>query len=113
MTMRVTMVKKIMADGSPCKKCREVEERIAAEGLAQRIDRVVVADERDPESEGLRLADKHQVKHAPFFIVEDHGQAPRIYVSWLQFVREVLRRETDEQASAEELLRNHDDLGML
>ena len=54
--MRITLVKKIKADGSPCRKCAEVVERLDKAQLLGRMDRVVVADERDPDSEGMQLA---------------------------------------------------------
>ena len=45
--MRITFVKKIKADGSPCKKCAEVQSRLENDGLIDKIDRTVIADERD------------------------------------------------------------------
>ena len=66
-------VKKIFADGTPCKKCREVSERMDAEGVFEHINQVAIADERDPDSEGMKLARQHQVSRAPFFIVEQQG----------------------------------------
>ena len=84
------MVKKIMADGSPCRKCADVEHRLREAGLMDRIDTVVIADERDPESEGMRLARQHGVDRAPFFIVDgDHGGV-RIYTIYMQLLKEVL-----------------------
>ncbi|MGH8579668.1 MAG: hypothetical protein ACREVK_05930 [Gammaproteobacteria bacterium] len=51
----ITLVKKITADGLPCRKCAEVEVRLRESGLWARIDRVVIADKRDSDSEGMRL----------------------------------------------------------
>lgn len=70
----ITFVKKILADGSPCKKCQEVAERLQSEGLLDVINHISIADERDPESEGMRLAQQHQATRAPFFLVEQGGQ---------------------------------------
>jgi hypothetical protein len=75
--MKITMVKKLFADGSPCKKCGEVEEKMRAAGHLERLDRVVIADEADPASEGMVLAALHTVDRAPFFIVERDGQPQR------------------------------------
>ena len=75
--MRITFVKKILADGTPCAKCADVEARLVDAGRMSRIDRVVIADERDPESEGMRLARRHGVATAPFFIVEDSAPPER------------------------------------
>lgn len=88
--MKITMVKKILANGSPCRKCAEVEQRLNDSNLMDKIDAVVIADERDPESEGMQLASKHQVERAPFFIVEEEDQPPRIYTVYFKLVREVL-----------------------
>ncbi|MSR15591.1 MAG: hypothetical protein EXR86_13735 [Gammaproteobacteria bacterium] len=87
--MHITFVKKILADGEACRKCREVEERLRRAGYWPKIDAVVIADERDPHSAGLQLAQKHKVAVAPFFVVRD-AAGVRIYTIFLQLVREVL-----------------------
>jgi hypothetical protein len=110
--MHITMVKKIRADGSPCRKCADVERRLQADGYTDRVDRVVIADERDPDSEGMRLAREHNVEAAPFFIVEDGG-AVRVYTVYLRLVREVLKGETDAAEEAAELLERNRDLDFL
>ena len=84
------MVKKIKADGSPCRKCADVEQRLEAANLSERIDHVVVADERDPNSEGMRLARKYQVEQAPFFVVESDDGTEKIYTIYFQLLKEVL-----------------------
>lgn len=71
--MHVTFVKKILANGELCKKCREVSDRLDSEGLIEQINHITIADERDPESEGMRLAKQHKVERAPFFLVEQDG----------------------------------------
>jgi hypothetical protein len=70
----ITFVKKILANGEPCKKCQEVSERLISDGLMESINHIAIADERDADSEGMRLASKHQVQRAPFFLVEEEGQ---------------------------------------
>jgi hypothetical protein len=102
--MLITLVKKIKADGAPCRKCAEVEQRLKDSNLWHRIDRAVVADERDPESEGMRLAAQHQVDQAPFFIVEEDGKPPRIYTVYFRFVKEVLNAKTSEQEELAEVM---------
>lgn len=87
--MHITFVKKILLDGEPCRKCREVEERLKQGGYWPQIDAVAIADERDPESEGLQLARQFNVKVAPFFLVRDGGET-KAYSIFLQLVREVL-----------------------
>ena len=92
---RITLVKKVLADGSPCRKCREVEARMAKNGHDAWIDRVLVADEREPDSPGWAIARAHGVDRAPFFVVEENG-ATRIYTVYLKFVREVSRTARPE-----------------
>ena len=111
--MRITFVKKIKADGSPCRKCREVERRLEEAGLMPRIDCVVVADERDEMSIGMQLAAKHQVEQAPFFIVENESGAVRIYTIFYRFLKEVLKREVSEQEEIAELMHQDPDLDYL
>lgn len=108
--MHITMVKKIKEDGSSCKKCAEVEQRLKDSDLMDRIDRVVIADEREPESEGAKLAVQHNVERAPFFIVEEKDKPTRIYTVYFQFVKEVLNAKTSEQEEIKELMDDNPDL---
>ena len=87
--MRITMVKKEMADGSPCKKCREVQERLDKADQMKFIDKVVVAQENTPDSEGSLLATYHNIDKAPFFIVEEEGEETRIFTIYFKLVKEV------------------------
>lgn len=112
-SMQITFVKKIKADGSPCRKCAEVQERLEKEGLIDRIDKIVFADERDPESEGLLLAQQHSVDRAPFFIVEQDNAEPVIYTVYFKFVNEVLNHETSEQDTAKDILDSNSDLDFI
>lgn len=110
---RITMVKKILADGSPCKKCGEVETRLRDGNYLDRIDHIAVADERDPDSEGMQLANRYQIERAPFFIVEEPGREPRVYTVFMRFLKEVLRAEVDEKAEARELMERDDSMDFL
>jgi len=89
--MKVTFVKKIFADGTPCKKCGEVIDKMEAGDQMRFIDQVVIADEANPESEGMLLAAKHEVTKAPFFIVEHDNGEVTIYTIYFKFVKEVLK----------------------
>lgn len=84
--MHITMVKKRLADGSECRKCRDVTELLQQKNLWSRIDEVVWADERNPASAGMQLAAKLAVDRAPFFIVRDEN-GERVYTSVLQLIR--------------------------
>ena len=101
---KITLVKKIKADGSPCRKCNDVLERIGRDGVWDRIDRVVIADERDPASEGLRIAGRYQVERAPFFVVERPGEPAQVYTVYMRLLREVLHGKSDERDEVAELM---------
>jgi phosphoadenosine phosphosulfate reductase len=93
-TMHVTMVKKRLANGEPCRKCVQAEELLKARGLWSLIDEVVWADENDPSSPGMRLGARLGVGLAPFFVVREGGAndagTETVYESVLQFVKERL-----------------------
>ena len=107
------MVKKIMADGTPCRKCAEIEQRLDETGLISRIDRVAIADERDPNSTGMLLAKQHHVELAPFFIVEDENGSIRVYTVYFRFLKEVLDTRTSELEEVSELLNNNPNLDFI
>ncbi|NKB37373.1 MAG: hypothetical protein GKR93_09435 [Gammaproteobacteria bacterium] len=94
--MKITFVKKIKADGSPCKKCADVERRLIDNNQIDLIDEIVVADERDNDSAGMLLARAHKVEQAPFFLVDD-GQKIIVYTVYFQLVKEVLKPRTLEK----------------
>lgn len=81
----ITFVKKILADGELCKKCQEVSERLNSEGLIDSIDHIAIADERNADSEGVRLAKQHQVTRAPFFLVENETGDVTVYDIYFKF----------------------------
>jgi phosphoadenosine phosphosulfate reductase len=87
--MYVTMIKKELADGSPCKKCIQAEEVLRRRGLWEQIDEVVFAKEADPQSPGMRLAAQHRVELAPFFLVRE-GDHESLYTSVIELMRERL-----------------------
>lgn len=81
----IIYVKKILADGSPCKKCQEVTERLEQEGLINLVNHIAIADERDESSQGIRLAKQYQVERAPFFIVEDQQGDTQVFDIYFKF----------------------------
>lgn len=89
--MKITLVKKIKADGSPCAKCADVENRLVKGDHMLSIDEVIVADERDPDSKGMQLARQYNVELAPFFIVESDSGQIEIYTVYFKFLKEVLQ----------------------
>jgi len=82
--MHITFVKKILADGRLCKKCSEVNARLESEGLIASINHIAIADERDSNSEGMRLAKKYNVARAPFFLVEQDNKVD-VYDVYFKF----------------------------
>jgi Zn finger protein HypA/HybF involved in hydrogenase expression len=108
---KITFVKKILANGQPCGKCRDVEERLTAGDHWSAIDRVVIADERDAESEGIQLAAKLGIERAPFFVVES-GAETTTYTVFLKFAKEVLATST-QAGEAQLLLETNPDLDYL
>ncbi len=110
--MKIAFIKKIKADGSPCRKCAEVEARLESAGLMHRMDSIVIADERDPSSEGMRLAAELGVDAAPFFVVTD-GATQVVYTSYVKLLKEVLSAQTTEAEEAVDLLRKNKDIDFL
>lgn len=94
--MKITLVKKIKEDGTECKKCLQVTERLKAADELRFIDKIVYADMRDPDSIGLRLAEEHNVGIAPFFIVEDEGTVS-VYKTYMELKRKVLNKEEESE----------------
>lgn len=111
--MRITFVKKINLDGSFCKKCDEVQQKMDAAGQNELIDEVLIADERDPSSPGMELASLYNVERAPFFLVERDGEAPEIHTVYFKFVKEVLNQKTNEEDELKEILNDNPDLDFL
>ncbi len=111
--MKITFVKKILSDGSPCAKCADVINKLESSGQMARINEVLIADERDPFSPGMQLAKHFNVDRAPFFVVEKANEEPQIYTVYLKFVKEVLEEKTDENEELKEILQNNSDLDFL
>lgn len=92
--LEITFVKKKLEDGSWCAKCNDVSLRLEKDGLSQLIHQTVVADVNDPESEGLQLAQKHNVDRAPFFIVTNTvTHSVEVFDVYFKFKRFIERSE--------------------
>lgn len=112
--MKITLVKKILADGSPCKKCADVIAKLEENNQMQFIDEILVADERDADSAGMKLAAAHDVNRAPFFVVEDDAKPePDIYTVYFKFVKEVLDQKTSEAEEIQEIMNDNPDLDFI
>jgi phosphoadenosine phosphosulfate reductase len=87
--MHVTMVKKRLANGEPCRKCVQAEEFLVRRGLRDRIDEVLWAEEDDPTSRGGLLAIQFGVETAPFFVVRGDRGGTTVIESVLKLVHEL------------------------
>jgi len=111
--MKITLVKKILKDGSPCRKCGDVLKRLEDSGHIGKIDEVLVADERDPQSEGILLADELAVDRAPFFVVERENGKTDVYTVYFKFVKDVLEQKVEEKDELKEILDQNPDLDFI
>lgn len=111
--MKITLVKKIKADGSPCKKCGDVLQRLEEADQMKFIDEVLIADERDNDSAGMVLARELNVERAPFFVVEKDNGEKDIYTVYFKFVKEVLNTKTEEKDELKEILDQNPDLDFI
>ncbi|MEL6581438.1 MAG: hypothetical protein AAFO76_03850 [Cyanobacteria bacterium J06607_15] len=110
--MNITIVKKIRADGSLCRKSAEVSDKLNRLNFSDRIDQVVFADEREYSSPGLELARRHGVKAAPFFIVEQEDRT-RIYTKYSRFFKEIFGYQTSESEEINEIMAQNPDLDFI
>ncbi len=72
--MRITMIKKRLANGDPCQKCAQTEEMLKRRGHWDAIDEVVWAIEGEPDAPGWAYAQRHGVEVAPFFVIDIDGE---------------------------------------
>lgn len=94
------MIKKRLANGEPCPKCSQVETALKEKGHWEAIDEVIWAEENDSESEGMKIADRHSIKLAPFFLVKD-GNEERVYTSYFKFIKKELESEKVKKSDSE------------
>lgn len=85
--MQITMVKKRLKDGNPCRKCSQAEQLLKDRNLWQHVGEVIWAVEDDPASVGARLAEQHKADHAPFFLVQQADDKVLCLQNTLQLVR--------------------------
>ncbi|NEQ53938.1 MAG: hypothetical protein F6K11_28045 [Leptolyngbya sp. SIO3F4] len=107
------MVKKVKADGNPCRKSANVLSELETLGFMDSIGRVVAADERNPKSEGFKLALQYSVDAAPFFIVEQEDGSKAVYTAYSRFLKDVFDHEVSETKQALEILSQNPDLDFI
>lgn len=90
---RILFVKKLLAGGEPCRKCRDVEARLRRDGLITRVDETLVIREDDGGGPGARLAAAHGMERAPFFVLRYPDGREHVMESYLAFKRWFSRDE--------------------
>lgn len=90
--MEITFVKKILANGELCQKCNDVSNRLETDGVLPLINHIVIAEENDANSIGMKLAKQHQVERAPFFLVEDEAGKITIYDVYFKLKKELIEK---------------------
>ncbi|HSH41607.1 MAG TPA: hypothetical protein VK973_05705 [Arenicellales bacterium] len=83
----VIFVKKRLAGGETCGKCREIERRLVFDGLMARLDQVLEAVDGRPDSAGALIAERHGVTRAPFFVIRHPDGREQVMESYLAFKR--------------------------
>jgi len=87
--MKVTMIKKVLTGNKPCSKCVAAIDVLKRRGHYDKIDHEIIAQEDDPESEGMKISQQYGIRRFPFFIVEkDDGQTV-VYKSVLRMIKEL------------------------
>lgn len=111
--MHITIIKKTNLNGNDCPKSAKVLKELKDLGLMDQINEIIVADEREPSSEGFALALKHDVEAAPFFIVTDDDGSTRIYKAYHKFIKEIFDREVSESDEISEIMAQNPDLDFI
>lgn len=108
----VVFVKKLLPGGEPCRKCRDIEQRLRFDGLMNRIDEIQVARADDPASPGVMLAERLGVSRAPFFVIRHPDGGERVIESYLAFKRWLAGSEATA-GDLEEAVDRHPELAFL
>ncbi len=110
--MDIAIVIKVKADGKPCAKSSEVIADLKLRSLWDKLNHVIVADERNSSSEGYLLAREYQADTAPFFITVN-GDNTEIYLSYYRFIKQVFEQEVSEMAEVAETMAQNPDLDFI
>jgi len=100
----IVFVKKILANGEPCRKCEQVLARLHEDQLFDSLDQIIIANESNPDSEGMRLATEHEVNRAPFFIVEYDSGRKDVYDIYLKFRKVIAASAEAVEEKTEDLI---------
>jgi len=79
------LVKKRLEDGELCRKCKDVQQKLEADGTIELVGGLSIADLSDPSSDGLKIAEHFDEKKAPFFVVKEGNEPWRVIYSYGQW----------------------------
>ena len=83
--LHITFVKKVLANGLSCDRCAAVSAQLRSDGLMSHINHLIVADDNDTDSIGIRLAKQHAMKQIPFFMVDDELGQTHVFQDYQEF----------------------------
>jgi len=89
--MKIIFVKKIKIDGAPCRKCRDVAEKLDKDGITPLINETWTADERDKTTAVWEFIDRNKIERAPFFIVRDKYEE-KIFITYFDLKKYLLEK---------------------
>ena len=98
--MHITFVKKRLANGEPCEKCKQASELIEQRGFSDAISEIVWAEEGNADSPGIQLGVKHGVEVAPFFILRDEDGNETVVTSVLRLLSQLKKSQSEPVAAS-------------
>jgi len=78
----VVMVKKRLKDGSDCRRCKQISERIEKDKFGSHISETIFVEEGKNDSDAAKLSKQFKMRTAPFFVIkydDDHVEAVESY----------------------------------
>jgi len=103
----ITFVKKINKDGSTCKKCSDVFDKMKSNDILKYISSIETIDERikDPNQLGILYSQKYNIKYAPFFIAkdDDNDDNVRVYKYYTEFLNKELNIKANKKQEIEDM----------
>lgn len=109
----ITLVKKILTNGLPCKRCAKMLHKLEASGHIGIINGIVIADERDSNSPGMLLAKKFNVDQAPFFILEQPSGEILILTTYSEFLEKAVGQAVDKTTALLDFYKSSNELDFL
>jgi hypothetical protein len=81
---------------------------LSKDGFSDRIHKTIIADERNPDSEGMVLSRKLDVKFAPFFLVQETptSKEPKVVTMYFQLKKDYLTKVSDDVEEMKEIAKS-------